>query len=225
MTAQQPRKASDAVRAINLLTAFFKRERKQHEAWLAEREECRKEEAKEEGRRSAEANKWIAEARKELAESKERIAESGRMLAEMREQAKTDGLGAANSPSGTGDATNPSGTSESSHAADLAASQPRAHSSNEPSGNPQASQEREDEAESEMDRMMREFREALEAYRRDQQRTKRPPLPHSHANPFLATANSSGTEGKYQVISRNGQDIVVGRVKIQTPNNGNAFVL
>ncbi|KAI5121212.1 hypothetical protein M0805_007222 [Coniferiporia weirii] len=54
----------------------------------------------------------------------------------------------------------------------------------------------------------------------------RPQLPYAHANPFLAmTDNAKVPNVKYQVITREGQEIVVGRVKIQTPGGGHAFVL
>ncbi|THH10306.1 hypothetical protein EW145_g1418 [Phellinidium pouzarii] len=77
--------------------------------------------------------------------------------------------------------------------------------------------------------------------------TPRPQLPFAHANPFLAMSayidtlhadvtftmpfssriadNTKLPNVKYQVITREGQEIVVGRVKIQTPGGGHAFVL
>ncbi|KLO09897.1 hypothetical protein SCHPADRAFT_943300 [Schizopora paradoxa] len=57
--------------------------------------------------------------------------------------------------------------------------------------------------------------------------TPRPPLPHTHVNPYLLSPidNAKTPAVKYQVITREGQEIVVGRVKIQTPGGGHAFVL
>lgn len=45
-------------------------------------------------------------------------------------------------------------------------------------------------------------------------------------NPFLSPSSSLKTPTvKFQVITREGQEIVVGRVKIPTPGNGHAFIL
>ncbi|TDL25484.1 hypothetical protein BD410DRAFT_836993 [Rickenella mellea] len=56
--------------------------------------------------------------------------------------------------------------------------------------------------------------------------TQRPPLPLHCANPLIENiVPSKPPPVKYQVITREGQEIVVGRVKIQTPGGGHAFIL
>ncbi|EJD49630.1 hypothetical protein AURDEDRAFT_112465 [Auricularia subglabra TFB-10046 SS5] len=53
----------------------------------------------------------------------------------------------------------------------------------------------------------------------------RPPLPLKSANSFLMGSNNQSLPPvKFQIITREGQDIIVGRVKINTPN-GHAFIL
>ncbi|KAL5526063.1 hypothetical protein ACEPAG_7401 [Sanghuangporus baumii] len=55
--------------------------------------------------------------------------------------------------------------------------------------------------------------------------TGRPSLPYQAINPHLALLDQSKLPAvKFQVITRDGQEIVVGRIKIQTPN-GHAFIL
>ncbi|KAF5371824.1 hypothetical protein D9615_009574 [Tricholomella constricta] len=56
----------------------------------------------------------------------------------------------------------------------------------------------------------------------------RPPLPVRHANPHVPTTLKSGTlpPVKYQILNCQGQDILVGRMKIETPtSSGHAFIL
>ncbi|KAF8071738.1 hypothetical protein FPV67DRAFT_1667206 [Lyophyllum atratum] len=56
----------------------------------------------------------------------------------------------------------------------------------------------------------------------------RPPLPVRHANPHIAVTLNSGTlpPVKYQILNCQGQDILVGRLKIETPTpTGHAFIL
>ncbi|EJD06464.1 uncharacterized protein FOMMEDRAFT_138422 [Fomitiporia mediterranea MF3/22] len=57
-------------------------------------------------------------------------------------------------------------------------------------------------------------------------KTPRPQLPFQSLNPYLSmTDTTKPPTVKYQVITREGQEIIVGRLKIQTPNDGHAFVL
>ncbi|KDN44201.1 hypothetical protein RSAG8_05674, partial [Rhizoctonia solani AG-8 WAC10335] len=54
----------------------------------------------------------------------------------------------------------------------------------------------------------------------------RPPLPSHAFNPLIASMDKAEpTPVKFQVITREGQDIIVGRVKIPTPNGNHAFIL
>ncbi|KZW02808.1 hypothetical protein EXIGLDRAFT_730920 [Exidia glandulosa HHB12029] len=54
----------------------------------------------------------------------------------------------------------------------------------------------------------------------------RPPLPQKSANPWLVTtAASTQPVVKFQIITREQQDITVGRVKVFTPNGKHAFIL
>ncbi|KZT41834.1 hypothetical protein SISSUDRAFT_1059146 [Sistotremastrum suecicum HHB10207 ss-3] len=54
----------------------------------------------------------------------------------------------------------------------------------------------------------------------------RPALPVEHANPLIRTMDYSKPPSvKYQVIEREGQEIIVGRVKVSTPGGGHAFLL
>ncbi|TFK72894.1 hypothetical protein BDN72DRAFT_791667 [Pluteus cervinus] len=56
----------------------------------------------------------------------------------------------------------------------------------------------------------------------------RPPLPVRHANPSIQSTLTSGALPvvKYQVLSCQGQEILVGRLKIETPTpSGHAFIL
>ncbi|KAG5647390.1 hypothetical protein DXG03_000460 [Asterophora parasitica] len=56
----------------------------------------------------------------------------------------------------------------------------------------------------------------------------RPPLPVRHANPHVPATLKSGTlpPVKYQILNCQGQDILVGRMKIETPtSSGHAFIL
>ncbi|KAG6909872.1 hypothetical protein DXG01_014908 [Tephrocybe rancida] len=56
----------------------------------------------------------------------------------------------------------------------------------------------------------------------------RPPLPERHRNPFIPTTLKSGTlpPVKYQILSCQGKNILVGRMKIETPTpTGHAFIL
>ncbi|KAF9468116.1 hypothetical protein BDZ94DRAFT_843559 [Collybia nuda] len=56
----------------------------------------------------------------------------------------------------------------------------------------------------------------------------RPPLPVRHANPHIPLTLTSGTlpPVKYQILNCQGQDILVGRMKIETPTpSGHAFIL
>ncbi|CAE7123613.1 unnamed protein product [Rhizoctonia solani] len=54
----------------------------------------------------------------------------------------------------------------------------------------------------------------------------RPPLPSHAFNPLIASMDKAEpTPVKFQVITREGQDIIVGRVKIPTPNGSHAFIL
>ncbi|KAF8604216.1 hypothetical protein BDV93DRAFT_606231 [Ceratobasidium sp. AG-I] len=56
--------------------------------------------------------------------------------------------------------------------------------------------------------------------------TPRPPLPSHAFNPLIASMDKTDPAPvKFQVITREGQDIVVGRVKIPTPNGNHAFIL
>ncbi|KAG8747295.1 hypothetical protein FRC10_001474 [Ceratobasidium sp. 414] len=56
--------------------------------------------------------------------------------------------------------------------------------------------------------------------------TPRPPLPSHAFNPLIASMDKTDpVPVKFQVITREGQDIVVGRVKIPTPNGNHAFIL
>ncbi|CAE6461660.1 unnamed protein product [Rhizoctonia solani] len=56
--------------------------------------------------------------------------------------------------------------------------------------------------------------------------TPRPPLPSHAFNPLIASMDKTETTPvKFQVITREGQDIIVGRVKIPTPNGNHAFIL
>lgn len=57
-------------------------------------------------------------------------------------------------------------------------------------------------------------------------RKTRPPLPLELLNPLLKTAVvEKDPVVKYQIIEREGQEIVIGRVKVPTPNSGHAFIL
>ncbi|KAH7106435.1 hypothetical protein BKA62DRAFT_747595 [Auriculariales sp. MPI-PUGE-AT-0066] len=56
------------------------------------------------------------------------------------------------------------------------------------------------------------------------QNTTRPALPLAHANQFLQLQAGPPPSVKFQVITRESQDIVVGRVKIETPGS-HAFIL
>ncbi|QRW18050.1 major facilitator superfamily transporter [Rhizoctonia solani] len=54
----------------------------------------------------------------------------------------------------------------------------------------------------------------------------RPPLPSHAFNPLIASMDKAEPAPvKFQVITREGQDIIVGRVKIPTPNGNHAFIL
>ncbi|CAE6343346.1 unnamed protein product [Rhizoctonia solani] len=54
----------------------------------------------------------------------------------------------------------------------------------------------------------------------------RPPLPSHAFNPLIASMDKTEPAPvKFQVITREGQDIIVGRVKIPTPNGNHAFIL
>ncbi|RDB25969.1 Bouquet formation protein 4 [Hypsizygus marmoreus] len=56
----------------------------------------------------------------------------------------------------------------------------------------------------------------------------RPPLPVRHANPHIPVTLQSGSlpPVKYQILNCQGQDILVGRMKIETPTpTGHAFIL
>ncbi|KAF9500109.1 hypothetical protein BDN71DRAFT_1441209 [Pleurotus eryngii] len=55
----------------------------------------------------------------------------------------------------------------------------------------------------------------------------RPPLPSQHANPYIqALLNTGVPDVKYQILSCQGNDILVGRLKISTPtSSGHAFIL
>ncbi|KAF8656830.1 hypothetical protein AX16_002378 [Volvariella volvacea WC 439] len=58
--------------------------------------------------------------------------------------------------------------------------------------------------------------------------SNRPPLPVRHANPHVKTVLDSGSlpPVKYQILNCQGQDILVGRLKIETPTpSGHAFIL
>ncbi|KAG9095241.1 hypothetical protein FRC06_009989 [Ceratobasidium sp. 370] len=56
--------------------------------------------------------------------------------------------------------------------------------------------------------------------------TPRPPLPSHAFNPLIASMDKTDPAPvKFQVITREGQDIIVGRVKIPTPNGNHAFIL
>ncbi|QRV75156.1 G/T mismatch-specific thymine DNA glycosylase [Ceratobasidium sp. AG-Ba] len=56
--------------------------------------------------------------------------------------------------------------------------------------------------------------------------TPRPPLPSHAFNPLLASMDKTDPAPvKFQVITREGQDIIVGRVKIPTPGGNHAFIL
>jgi len=54
----------------------------------------------------------------------------------------------------------------------------------------------------------------------------RPLLPTTLTNPHIQTFESSRPPSvKFQIITREGQDIVVGRIKVPTPNSQHAFIL
>ncbi|EFI27935.1 hypothetical protein CC1G_14426 [Coprinopsis cinerea okayama7 len=55
--------------------------------------------------------------------------------------------------------------------------------------------------------------------------TARPPLPLRHANPSLRDGNATIPPVKYQILSCQGKDILVGRLKIDTTDGGHAFIL
>ncbi|KAK1233086.1 hypothetical protein PQX77_003726 [Marasmius sp. AFHP31] len=58
--------------------------------------------------------------------------------------------------------------------------------------------------------------------------TQRPPLPSRHANQHIRAILASGTlpPVKYQVLNCQGNDILVGRMKVETPTpTGHAFIL
>ncbi|KAF8340648.1 uncharacterized protein EI90DRAFT_3285963 [Cantharellus anzutake] len=52
----------------------------------------------------------------------------------------------------------------------------------------------------------------------------RPPLPHALLNPLLATLSVDTLQVKFQVITRDDQEIIVGRLKVPTAT-GHAFIL